>query len=33
MLIGDLKPKAPYTNIIREGKSYPAAERAALLDV
>lgn len=33
MLIGDLKPKAAYTNIIREGKSYPASERAALLDV
>jgi len=33
MLIGDLKPKAPYTNIIREGKSYPASERAALLAV
>ena len=33
MLIGDLKPKAPYTDIIRSRKVYSDAERTALLTV
>ncbi|HEY7063951.1 MAG TPA: FAD-dependent oxidoreductase [Chloroflexota bacterium] len=33
MLIGDLKPKAPYTNVIRAGESYPPEKRAALLNL
>ena len=33
MLIGDLKPKAPYTEVIRGRAQYPASERAKLLDL
>jgi 3-phenylpropionate/trans-cinnamate dioxygenase ferredoxin reductase subunit len=33
MLIGDLKPKTPYTEIIRSRQQYPESERAALLTV
>jgi hypothetical protein len=33
MLIGNLKPKAPYTEVIRSRQVYPESERAALLSV
>ncbi len=33
MLIGDLKPKAPYTEIIRSRRQIPPSEREALLSV
>lgn len=33
LLIGDLKPKAPYTEIIRSRRVYPPEEREALLSV
>jgi len=33
MLIGDLKPKTPYTEIIRSRRQYPESEREALLAV
>jgi NAD(P)H-nitrite reductase large subunit len=33
MLIGNLKPKAPYTEIIRSRQVYPDSERAALLTI
>ena len=33
MLIGDLKPKAPYTEIIRSRREFEASERASLLQL
>ena len=33
MLIGDLKPKAPYTQVIRAGEKFPPDRREALLAV
>jgi NAD(P)H-nitrite reductase large subunit len=33
MLIGDLKPKAPYTDVIRSRKVYEENERPALLEL
>jgi NAD(P)H-nitrite reductase large subunit len=33
MLIGDLKPKTPYTEVIRSRREYPESEREALLSL
>jgi len=33
LLIGDLKPKAPYTEVIRSRREYPPGERDALLSL
>jgi hypothetical protein len=33
MLIGDLKPKTPYTQVIRGRQQFAEAERASLLEL